>query len=103
MKNCLLFLIIVAILLSCARPPWQSIYRRGNINILESVEYAWLWDPPYHGSGLYGRTPKGVTIDFGRVQLQVGALLFLGACILFSRYVFPSTKKKAEEKKQAKQ
>ncbi len=97
MKNVLLLLVIVAILLSCARPPWRSIYRSGNIKIVKSVEYAWLWDPPFHWRGSYNiRTYKGVTVDFGRISLQLGALLFLGGCILFSRHIFRWRGKKTE-------
>ncbi len=92
MRNWLLFFVIIAVLLSCARPPWRRIYRDRNIKTFESVEYAWLWDPP----------AKASAVDFGRVSLQVGALLFLGGCIVFSRYIFRPTKKKTKIQTQTK-
>lgn len=92
MKNTLLLVIIVAVLLSCARPPWRRIYRDRNIKTFESVGYAWLWNPP----------AKASTVDFGRIALQVGALLFLGACIVFSRHIFhpidTNTAKRAQKR-----
>ncbi len=88
MKNSLLLVIIVAVLLTCARPPWRRIYRDRNIKTFESVEYAWLWNPP----------AKASTVDFGRVVLQLGALLFLGACIVFSRYIFSPIEDKTKKR-----
>lgn len=79
MRNWLLFFIIVAVLLSCARPSWRRIYSDRNVKTSEPLGYAWLWEEP---------PAKASTVDFARVTLQVGALLFLGGCIVFSRYIF---------------
>ncbi len=89
MKNFLLLIVIVAVILSCVCPPWYRIYRYRGANAFESLGYAWLWKPPITRRSFTSGEPSSTArIDFGRVQLQVGALLFLGACILFSRYIF---------------
>lgn len=88
MKNWLLFFVIVAVLLSCACPPWERIYRDGNVKRSLPLGYAWLWNPPSNASA----------VDFGRVTLQVGALLFLGGCIMFSRHIFQPIEEKTKKR-----
>ena len=87
MKKAVLLLIIAGIVFSCIYPPWQSIYgiRSSNIKRFNSAGYGFLFKPPSNVD----------TIDFGRLGIQIGLLLFLGSCVIFSKYIFPPTKPKA--------
>ena len=86
MKKVLLVLIIVLIVVSCLFPPWQSIQKVGRGNWIvkkhNSEGYCEIWNPP----------PDADSIDFGRLGIQVSLLLFLGSCIVFSKYIFPPKK-----------
>jgi len=96
MKKFLLALILVLIVVSCLFPPWRRIYKEQNSNIkkFEPVGYSFIAEPPYvRVRDRYGkdtdREIKADTIDFSRLGIQIGLLLFLGCCIVFSKYIFP--------------
>jgi len=102
MKKFLLVLILVLIVVSCLFPPWKRIYKEPDSNIrkFEPVGYSFLAEPPYvrvyDRRGDYtGKEVKADTIDFSRLGIQFGLLLFLGSCIVFSKYIFPPTKPKS--------
>lgn len=104
MKKTFLFLIILAILACCLFPPWRRIYKEPNSNIkkFEPVGYGFVAEPPWVRTRIYDRWGKlkdyrsvrADTIDYGRFGVQVGLLLFLGAVIIFSKYIFPPKQKK---------
>ncbi len=82
----MIFLIIILIVISCLFPPWQQIYkvRDSNIKKFKPLGYSFILDkPPYDAD----------TIDFGRLGVQLGLLLFLGGCTIFSGHIFPSQRK----------
>ena len=86
LQTFLVYLDIWVIVLMCLFPPWVRIYSlpRSNIKGFELIGYGSLWSPP----------PQADTIDFDRLGLQLGLLLFLGSCIVFSKYIFPKTQPK---------
>lgn len=96
MKKFLLVLILVLIVVSSLFPPWRRIYKEYNSNIkkFEPVGYSFLAKPPNvpmrdrYGKDT-GREIKADTIDFSRLGIQIGLLLFLGCCVIFSKYIFP--------------
>ena len=103
MKKLLLVLILVLIVASCLFPPWRRIYKEPDSNIkkTEPVGYSFLVEPPEVSVRVYERgryrdyrNVKADTIDFSRLGIQIGLLLFLGCCIVFSKYIFPPTKPK---------
>lgn len=82
MKRYVIFLIIILIVISCLFPPWRRIYKieDSNIKKFKAVGYSFILDrPPYDAD----------TIDFGRLGVQLGLLVFLGCCVRFSGYIFP--------------
>lgn len=97
MKKILLIVILILIVASCLFPPWRRIYREHNSNIkkYEPLGYGFIFDPPIFQ--VYGERYKDVkadTIDFDRLGLQLGLLVFLGCCIVFSKYIFTQTQSK---------
>lgn len=101
MKKFLLVLILVLIVVSCLFPPWRRIYKepKSNIKKFEPVGYSFIAEPPeVRVYDRWGRNPKNVkadTIDFSRLGIQIGLLLFLGCCIVFSKNIFPKEEKKS--------
>lgn len=100
MRKLLLLVIITAIILCCIFPPWLRIYKeeKSNIRKFEPVGYSFITEPPevyiYSPWGVLKGKAKADTIDFGRLTVQVGLLLFLGSIIIFSKYIFPQRQKK---------
>lgn len=86
MKKVVLLVIILAITACCLFPPWLKIYteRNSNIKKFKPVEYSFIAIPPDEAN----------IVDFGRLGVQVGLLLFLGSCIVFSKYIFSKAKPK---------
>jgi hypothetical protein len=88
MKKLLLVLILILIVASCLFPPWIKIWNTKQGMVADrgcsSVGYGWLWTPPRDASA----------IDFGRLGIQLGLLIFLGCCVVFSKYIFPKTQPK---------
>ena len=99
MKKTALFMIILAIVACCLFPPWRQIYKEPNSNIkkYEPVGYSFIAVPPEVRAPVYSSTGRFLkyenttadVIDFGRLGIQVSLLLFLGSCIVFSKYIFP--------------
>lgn len=99
MKKIALLTIILAIIFCCLFPPWRRIYkeRRSNIKKFEPVGYSFITEPPEVRVDIYNKwgnriirteDVKADAIDFGRLGIQIGLLLFLGSCIVFSKYIF---------------
>jgi len=93
MKKFLLILILILIVVSCLFPPWQRIWYIPSIFPYKDggakknyfpVGYGFIVTPPKEAN----------TIDFGRLGIQLGLLVFLGSCIVFSKYIFPETQPK---------
>ena len=91
MKKFLLVLILILIVASCLFPPWRWIYKfpGSNIKKYEPLGYRFITNPPTLRTDV-----KADTIDFSRLGIQLGLLLFLGSCIVFSKYIFPKTQPK---------
>jgi len=99
MKKIALFVIILSIVACCLFPPWRRIYKepKSNIKKFEPMGYSFIALPPnkrlYNTDLQISYTEIKVdTIDFSRLGIQVGLLLFLGGCIVFSKYIFQSKK-----------
>ncbi|GEM_PF-3696294 len=82
MKKILLVLILTLIVASCLFPPWVEIYkvRDSNIKKFLPLEYGFIFDKPPSNAD---------AIDFGRLGVQLGLLVFLGCCVRFSKHIFP--------------
>ena len=86
MKKIGISIIILLIVISCLFPPWLAKGSTG----FSAVGYGFIAKPPKLESRYYNAN----TIDVPRLGVQVGLLLFLGSCIVFSKYIFPSKTEK---------
>jgi len=89
MKKFLLILILILIVASCLFPPWRFIWA-SNSKKYVPLGYSFITNPPT----LAGSDSKADTIDYGRLGIQLGLLIFLGCCVVFSEHIFPQKKSK---------
>lgn len=83
MKKIFILIVVSLIIASCLYLPWQRTYRDGNTKQTMPHGYSWFFNPPplnYKG---------GIEIDYGRLSIQIGLLVFLGGCVVASKYIFP--------------
>ncbi|HBG28202.1 MAG: hypothetical protein A2Y10_19685 [Planctomycetes bacterium GWF2_41_51] len=83
-KQVLLAFVLILIVISCLFPPWQDIYQeyRGGIKNCKPAGYGFIVVPPDCAN----------FIDFGRLGLQIGLLVFIGCCVRYSGYIFHQEK-----------
>lgn len=88
-RRFLLLIVMILIVLSCLILPWQETgyFYKSNIKWVRPCGYAPIWNID----------SAGISVDYGRLGLQVGVLVFVGLCVFFADYLFKIDKKNIRE------